>query len=55
VTALPVVLAVAITSINPTYLHPLLHTPIGHVMIVMAVLFLIAGSMVIKKIVTIEV
>jgi tight adherence protein B len=55
VTALPVVLALAITSINPTYLQPLLHTAIGHAMLVLAVLFLIAGSMVIKKIVTIEV
>lgn len=55
VTALPVVLGLAISSINPTYLNPLLHTPAGHAMLVMAVLFLIAGSFVIKKIVTIEV
>jgi tight adherence protein B len=55
VTALPIVLALVISLINPTYLSPLFNTALGHAMIVVAVVFLVAGSLVIKKIVTIEV
>jgi tight adherence protein B len=55
VTALPVVLAGAISAISPTYLTPLFHTTAGHAMIVLAVVLLVMGSLVIKKIVTIEV
>jgi tight adherence protein B len=55
VSALPVGLALAIMAINPAYLDPLFKTPAGHAMLVLAVLFLFAGSAVIKKIVTIEV
>jgi tight adherence protein B len=55
VTALPVFLALAILAINPGYLDPLFKTAAGHAMIVLAVLFLVAGSGAIKKIVTIEV
>lgn len=55
VTALPVVLALAITAINPTYLTPLIHTSVGHAVLVLAVILLVAGSLAIKRIVTIEV
>ena len=55
VTALPVILALAISVINPTYLSPLFKTAAGHAMIVLAVVLLVAGSLAIKKIVTIEV
>jgi tight adherence protein B len=55
VTALPVVLAFAISVLNPDYLKPLFNTGAGHVALVLAVILLVAGSMAIKKIVTIEV
>jgi tight adherence protein B len=55
VSALPIVLAVMISAINPTYLDPLFKTTAGHVMLVVAVLLLVSGSLVIKKIVNIEV
>jgi tight adherence protein B len=55
VSALPIVLGLAITVINPSYLDPLFKTGTGHAMLVLAVLLLIGGSMVIKKIITIKV
>jgi tight adherence protein B len=55
VTALPVVLALAVTALNPDYLAPLFNTGAGHVALVVAVVLLISGSFAIKKIVTIEV
>jgi Flp pilus assembly protein TadB/Mg-chelatase subunit ChlD len=55
VTALPVVLALAITTINPSYLEPLFKTGLGHAALVLAAFLLIGGSLAIKKIVTIEV
>jgi tight adherence protein B len=55
VSALPVVLALLITVINPTYLDPLFKTSAGHAMLVVAVVLLVMGSLVIKKIVNIEV
>jgi tight adherence protein B len=55
VSALPIVLALMITAINPTYLDPLFKTSAGHAMLVVAVVLLVSGSLVIKKIVNIEV
>lgn len=55
VTALPVVLALMISVINPNYLDPLFQTSAGHFMLVVAVILLVSGSLVIKKIVNIKV
>jgi tight adherence protein B len=55
VTALPVVLALAISVLNPDYLKPLFNTGAGHLALIASVILLVAGSMAIKKIVTIEV
>jgi tight adherence protein B len=55
VTALPIALVIIISLINPHYMHPLVHRLIGKVMIVLAVLLVIGGSLVIKKIVDIKV
>lgn len=54
VTALPVVLLLFISLLNPTYLHPLFHTTVGLIMFFVAVLMVTAGSWFIKKIVKIE-
>ena len=54
-TALPFVLILLISAINPGYLSPLLHTSFGHVLLVVAVLMVFLGSHVIKKIVDINV
>jgi Flp pilus assembly protein TadB len=53
--ALPVVLAVALPLINPGYLDPLFHRTSGQVLLVFAALMVIAGSVVIGKIVNIKV
>jgi tight adherence protein B len=55
VSALPIVLALMITTVNPAYIAPLFNTSAGHVMLVIAVVLLVSGSLVIKKIVSIEV
>jgi tight adherence protein B len=55
VTALPIALVLLITLINPHYMHPLVTHLLGKVMIVLAVLLVIGGSLVIKKIVDIKV
>jgi tight adherence protein B len=55
VTALPVVLALVISAMNPTYLNPLFKTGAGQAMLVFAVILLVSGSLTIKKIVNIQV
>ena len=55
VSALPVLLVGAILLVNPDYLDPLTHRTVGVVMIVVAVIMVIAGSLVIRKIVNIKV
>jgi len=55
VTALPVALIVLVSLINPHYLTPLTSHLLGKVAIVFAVLLVIGGSLVIKKIVDIKV
>ncbi|HEY0387099.1 MAG TPA: type II secretion system F family protein [Gaiellales bacterium] len=54
VTALPVFLLLAISVLNPGYLHPLFHTTVGVVFFCMASVMVVAGSLLIKKIVKIE-
>ena len=55
VSFLPLALVLLITLINPHYMHPLLTRLAGKIMIVLAVLLVIGGSLVIKKIVDIKV
>jgi len=55
VSFMPVFLVLAIYVIFPTYLKPLFNTTVGLVMFVVAALMVIAGSLVIKRIVEIKV
>jgi tight adherence protein B len=54
-TALPVFVAVLLTLIQPDVMRPLYTTTAGHVALVIAALMVVSGSMVIQKIVDIEV
>jgi tight adherence protein B len=55
VSALPVVLLIVISLLNPHYMHPLVSQTFGKVMLVIAALLIVAGSLVIKKIVDIKI
>jgi len=55
VSALPVILLVLITLINPRYMQPLFTTTIGHALLFVAIVMVVAGSLVIKRIVNIRV
>jgi tight adherence protein B len=55
VSALPVLLLVLITLINPEYMQPLYTHPFGRVLLVIAAVMVVAGSLVIKRIVNIKV
>ena len=55
VTALPVGLLLAITAINPGYTKPLFETSGGRIALLIAGMMVVAGSLVIKKIVNIKV
>jgi tight adherence protein B len=55
VTALPVVLILAIEILNPAYLHPLFSHTSGRILLVFATTLVIGGSLVIKRIVNIKV
>ncbi|HET8653571.1 MAG TPA: type II secretion system F family protein [Gaiellaceae bacterium] len=55
VSALPVVLLLAITVINPEYTEPLFTTTGGRLVLMLAAVMLVAGSLVIKRIVNIKV
>jgi tight adherence protein B len=55
VTAIPLVLLAAITLLNPAYVSPLFHRPAGQALLVVAIVMVAAGSLVIRKIVDIEV
>jgi tight adherence protein B len=52
---LPVLLIIAITLINPSYISPLYHKTIGIIALVVAVTMVIAGSLIIRRIVDIEI
>ena len=54
VSALPVVLLAAISALNPAYVDPLFTTTGGRVMLIGATLMVVAGSLVIKRIVDIK-
>jgi tight adherence protein B len=55
VSILPVALLLIISAMNPTYVSPLYHTATGHVLLVLGACMVITGSLVIKRIVDIEV
>ena len=55
VTAIPIFLLLFITIVNPTYVHPLYTTAPGLAMLVAGGVLMIAGSLVIKKIVDFKV
>lgn len=55
VTALPVVLLLIITVLNPRYVNPLYTTTTGLCMLLAGVILMTAGSLVIKRIVNFEV
>ena len=54
VSLLPVILLVAITLLNPTYVEPLYTETFGRVLLAFSAVMLVAGSLVIKKIVDIK-
>jgi tight adherence protein B len=55
VSSLPLVLVIAISLLNPGYLHPLFVHTSGRVLLVFATLLVVGGSFVIKRIVDIKV
>jgi tight adherence protein B len=55
VSLLPVALVLAISILSPKYLKPLFSHTSGRIMLVFAVLLVIGGSLVIKRIVDIKV
>jgi tight adherence protein B len=55
VSALPPTLLAAVSVINPGYLNPLVATTTGHVLLALGAAMVIGGSLVIKRIVNIEV
>jgi tight adherence protein B len=55
VSALPVVLLGLITLINPSYVRPLYTTGLGQALLCVAVVLVVTGSLVIKRIVDIKV
>jgi tight adherence protein B len=54
-TGIPIVLLLLLTSISPAYMHPLYSTAIGKALLLAAAVMVIAGSLVIKRIVNIKV
>jgi tight adherence protein B len=54
-TALPIVVAGWIALINPHYLAPLFHTRGGHVLLILAVVMVVSGSYVVKRITDIDI
>jgi tight adherence protein B len=55
VSLLPVALALILSFLNPAYMSPLFKTTTGHVLIVIAAVMVVSGSLIIKKIVDIKV
>jgi tight adherence protein B len=49
---LPFFIAFALTVVNPTYMHPLYHTPTGHTLIMVGLGMMAFGSLILKKLVS---
>jgi tight adherence protein B len=54
-TGLPIFLALVISLLNPSYMRPLFSTKPGEILVALAVVMIVAGSLVIKRIVNIKV
>jgi tight adherence protein B len=54
VSAIPVVLLLAISALNPTYISPLFTKTSGRILLVVAAVMVVSGSLVIKRIVNIK-
>jgi tight adherence protein B len=54
-TLLPIGIAIVLTLLSPSYMHPLFHERVGQALLVLAALMVVAGSYLIGKIVDIEV
>ena len=52
--ALPLVTAGAIALISPSYMRPLFHTTVGHVLTVITIVVMVIGSLFLKKIVWVK-
>jgi tight adherence protein B len=55
VSAIPVALLLIITVLNPDYVEPLYSEPLGNVLLIVAGILIVSGSLIIKKIVDFEV
>jgi tight adherence protein B len=53
--ALPVALLAAISFINPSYISPLFHKPLGIIALVLAGIMVVSGALIIRRIVNIEI
>jgi tight adherence protein B len=53
--ALPPIMALVLHGVNPLYMHPLFHDPLGPYILALAAFLQIAGSLMLWKIVNIEV
>jgi tight adherence protein B len=49
---LPIFMALVVSMMNPTYMAPLLHTGVGHAMIIAGLVMMGIGSLILKKIVS---
>jgi len=54
-TLMPVFLAIVISLLNPAYMRPLFATKVGEILVALAVVMIVSGSLVIKRIVNIKV
>ena len=54
-TLLPIALAVILTLLSSSYMHPLFHTTLGQILLVIAAIMVALGSWVIGKIVDIRI
>lgn len=52
---LPIIISIALLVLNPQYIGTLVNDPIGHVLIAVAILLMITGVIVMKRMVTIKV
>jgi tight adherence protein B len=54
-TLLPIALAIVLTLLAPSYMHPLFHTLAGQLLLILAAIMVTIGSWIIGKIVDIEI
>jgi tight adherence protein B len=49
---IPFFIAIMVSITNPTYMHPLLHTHLGHILVFLGLTMMAVGSLILKKIVS---